>query len=141
MIPTSHHGSWAGSNRLWITDPTNPFRSDGTIECTAEGIDYAWSQDGKEQHGTIQLHGQPAALRMSFKDTYHAGDGMTMHGHVVDGVVRAFGTYGAGPEQPEWGWIIELDWRDPEAFVLRMFNVVPEVGAVPAVVLRGTRPS
>lgn len=141
MIPKSHHGSWTGPNRLWVTDPENPFRSDGTIECTEDGIDYTWSKDDKEHHGSIRLHGQPAALRIAFKDTFHAGSEMALHGHVVDGVMRTFGTYGAGPGQPEWGWIIELDWRDPEALVLRMFNVMPKVGSVPAVVLSGTRSS
>ena len=141
MIPESHHGSWAGPNRLWMHDPTQPFRSDGTIECTAEGIQYTWSKDDTEHRGTIRLHGQPAALRLALEDTFHAPTAMNLYGHLEDGVVRTYGTYGAGPDQPEWGWILELDWRDPEALVLRMFNVVPDVGAVPAVVLHGTRPS
>ena len=139
MIPKSHHGSWAGPNRLWLMDPDKPFRSDGTIECTAEGIDYTWSKEGKQHRGSLRIHGQPEALRIAFKDTFHAGTGMDLNGHLEDRVIRTYGTYGAGPDQPEWGWILELDWRDPEALVMRMFNVVPKVGAVPAVVLQGTR--
>lgn len=138
-MPTSHHGRWTGPNRLWVMDPNEPLRSDGTIECTAEGIDYTWSYEGKEQSGTIRLHGQPAALRIAFQDTFHSPKPMALHGHRTEGVVRSYGTYGAGPDQPEWGWILELDCRDPEALVLRMFNVVPGVGPVPAVVLHGAR--
>ena len=141
VIPESHHGSWSGTNRLWVTDPKNPFRSDGQIECSADGIDYTWSYEDKEQRGSMRLHGQPAALRMAFEDTFHAGPGMGLNGHMADGVLRAHGTYEAGPGHPEWGWIIELDWRDPDAFVLRMFNVMPEIGPVHAVVLHGTRSS
>ena len=141
LIPEGHHGAWAGPNRLWGRDPKQPSRSDGAIECSADGIEYTWSQGDKSHRGKIRLHGQPAALRMSFEDTFHSPSEMNLHGSLADGVVRTYGTYAAGPEQPEWGWIIELDWRDPEAFTLRMFNVVPKVGAVPAVVLAGKRPS
>ncbi|MEM7307710.1 MAG: hypothetical protein AAF682_13610 [Planctomycetota bacterium] len=139
MIPSTHHGSWTGPNRLWMTDPDRPFRSDGALECAADGIAYTWAHDGAEHRGTLRLHGQPAALRVAFQDTFHAASEMTLHGRLADGVLRAYGTYDAGPDQPEWGWVLELDWRDPEAFLLRMFNVVPQVGAVPAVVLHGAR--
>ena len=87
------------------------------------------------------MHGQPGALRASYHDSFHAGAGMGMNGYGQDGVVRLFGTYDAGADQPEWGWQIELDSRDPEAFVLRMFNVLPDVGPVHAVVFEGKRES
>lgn len=140
-IPESHHGAWKGPNRLWTTDPKKPARSDGAITVMKDGIDYRWSLGEKEHQGKIRLHGQAAALRLTLEDTFHSPKEMNLHGHLADGVIRTYGTYGAGPGQPEWGWILELDWRDPEAFVLRMFNVVPGHGVVPAVVLDGARPS
>lgn len=139
LIPDSHLGDWSGTNRLWLTDPDNPFRSEATIECRADGIDYTWAKGDTEHQGTIHLHGQPAALRLHIEDTFHAPAGMDLHGYTTDGVLRTYGTYEAGPGQPEWGWILELDWRNPEAFVMRMFNVVPGMGPVPAVVLSASR--
>jgi hypothetical protein len=139
LLPESHHGAWSGINRLWGPELKDPERSEGTIQCTDKGIEYTWSKGGKKHSGTISLHGQPAALRLAFEDTYHAGKGMTLHGHVAGGVVRGYGTYATGPGRPEWGWIIELDTRDPESLVFRMFNVVPGMGPVPAVVLHGKR--
>ncbi|MEM7205512.1 MAG: hypothetical protein AAF628_34970 [Planctomycetota bacterium] len=141
IFPPTHHGDWVGPNRLWITDPTQPFRSDGSLQCTADRVAYTWSYEGKEHHGSLQFHGQPAALRAEFQDSWHSQEAMSLHGNQRDGVVRLYGTYAAGPQQPEWGWVIELDVRDPEAFTLRMFNVVPEIGPVPAVVLAGARGS
>ena len=136
-LPHSHHGAWPGSNRLWIRDPARPFRSDGALEVAARTLRYSWAYEGKPQTGTLELRGQPAALRASWSDTFHAKEPFTLHGFEDAGVVRLFTTYDAGDEC--WGWRIELDFRDPEACTMRMFNVVPGLGAVPAVVLNGVR--
>ncbi|MEM1331546.1 MAG: hypothetical protein AAGG07_13405 [Planctomycetota bacterium] len=136
-LPQSHRGEWAGPNRLWVTDPTKPFRSDGTIELTDRVLHYTWAHEGKEHSGTITLSGQPEAMEAAWLDSWHAADGMTLHGFEDHGRVLLFCTYDAGGTP--WGWRIEIDLRDPEACVLRMFNVVPGFGVVPAVLLRGTR--
>lgn len=140
-LPASHHGAWRGPNRLWIMDPANPFRSDGTIAIEARAVRYAWSHEGHPHAGSIELRGQPSALKASWRDSFHAAEPFTLHGF-MDGssggsVLRLFTTYDAGDEC--WGWQIELDLRDPEACTMRMFNVMPGLGAVPAVVLNGTR--
>ena len=103
----------------------------------ARTLRYSWAYEGKPQTGTLELRGQPAALRASWSDTFHAKEPFTLHGFEDAGVVRLFTTYDAGDEC--WGWRIELDFRDPEACTMRMFNVVPGLGAVPAVVLNGAR--
>ena len=136
-LPPSHQGAWRGQNRLWIMDPATPFRSDGAIEVAPRALGYSWSYEGKPQWGSIELKGQPAALRASWSDTFHATEPFTLHGFMDGGIVRLFTTYDAGEEC--WGWQIELDFRDPEACTMRMFNVMPGAGAVPAVVLHGTR--
>ncbi len=119
-------------------DPNKPLRCEGTLAAEARSIAYPWSNEGAEQTGTLQLHGQPGALRGDLVDTWHAADGIAPHGYAEGGVVRLFGTYAVG-DGVEWGWRIELDTRDPEAFTRRMFNVMPEIGVVPSVVLAGAR--
>lgn len=139
MIPTTHHGRWSGENRLWLDGPGAPARCQAAMTCTADGVDIRWSHADKEHSGSLRLHGQPAALRLAFQDSFHAATEMSLHGTHESGLVVARGTYEAGPGHPEWGWIIELDWRDPDALVLRMFNVVPGEGPVLAVLLTATR--
>jgi hypothetical protein len=138
LIPTTHHGSWRGPNRLWMEDPTAAERSDGTLEVSASSVKYSWAFQGAAHHGEISLSGPAGALAAAWTDTWHAATGMSLHGFAEDGRVLLFGTYPAG-DGPDWGWRIELDSRDPEHFVLRMFNVPPSAGPVPAVDLRGAR--
>lgn len=141
MIPASHHGSWAGTNRLWFTDPTIPLTSEGTLELAGAGLTYTWVYDGAVQRGAIQLFGPAGACRAAWTDTWHARDGMVLNGLLVGGVLRLYCTYPAG-EGPEWGWRIEVDVRDPQAVELRMFNLPPDPATGPesyAVHLRGTR--
>jgi len=132
LLPASHAGSWAGQNRLWVIDPTNPFRSTGTIAVSGDRVRYTWSHEGEDQTGVLQLAGQRAALQGDWVDSWHASEGMVLHGYIHEGVVRLYGIYPV-ESMPPWGWQIELDTRDPEALVMRMFNVVPGVGVVPAV--------
>jgi hypothetical protein len=138
-IPTTHHGAWSGPNRLWMFDPDTPDRGDGTLEVAATTVRYTWTRGEKTHQGELDLAGQPEALRGEWTDDFHAAKGMTLHGFQREGVVHLYGTYPAGQGQPDWGWQIELDARDREAFTLRMFNVVPGEGPMPAVVLHGTR--
>ena len=136
-LPASHHGAWSGPNRLWMMDPANPSRSEGTITVAERVLRYTWSHDGKNHSGAIELKGQPAAFKATWSDSFHATDPFTLNGFMDAGVMRLFTTYDAGDEC--WGWQVELDLRDPEACVLRMFNVMPGLGTVPAVVLQGAR--
>lgn len=138
FIADTHLGDWSGPNRLWMMDPDKPDRSEGTITASAAAVQYSWSHDGKEHKGEIQFTGQPAALRAAWVDTFHAAEGQTLHGYAQDGVMHLFGTYPAG-NGIEWGWQIEIDTRDREAFALKMFNVMPTVGPVPAVALLAAR--
>jgi hypothetical protein len=137
VIPASHHGTFRGPNRLWFEGPS-PDRCEGTIESTASNLRYTWSFRGKPQHGEMELAGPAGALRCSWKDTWHAEQGMVLHGHARDGEVILYGTYPAG-NGPEWGWRIDIDARDPEHLLLRMFNLEPDGAPVLAVDLRGGR--
>lgn len=137
LIPSSHRGDWRGPNRLWFQGP-EPERSEGQLAVASRSVKYGWSYQGKSQSGEIDLWGPPGAVRAAWKDTWHAADGMALHGHLHEGVLRLYGTYPAG-EGPEWGWRIEVDTRDPEHLSLRMFNLLPGGVIVPAVDLRAAR--
>ena len=137
FLPSSHHGAWSGPNRLWIMDPTAPSRSTGAMTATGVSLRYSWAHEGAAHAGSIDLKGQPAAMQAIWRDSFHAKDPITLHGCTDAGVIRLYTTYDAGDES--WGWQIELDARDPESLVMRMFNVMPGLGAVPAVVLHGSR--
>ena len=138
MIPSTHHGSWRGPNRLWLEDPTVPQRSAGTLEATEAALSYTWSFQGAEQRGEIALSGPAGALRANWTDTFHAKEGVVLHGRSLDGQILVYGTYGGG-DGPDWGWRIEIDSRDPEHLVMRMFNLPPSGPPVPAVDLHGAR--
>ena len=138
MLPSTHHGTWKGENRLWLEDPNAPERSDGSIEVAEASLAYTWSFRGATQRGEIALSGPKGSMRADWKDSFHAADGMVLHGLFDDGVLRLYGTYSGG-EGPAWGWRIEIDLRDPEHCSLRMFNLEPAGALVPAVDLRGGR--
>ncbi len=76
-------------------------------------------------------------MTATWSDSFHATDPFILHGFFDSNLVRLFTTYDAG--DATWGWQVELDFRDPEACTLRMFNVIPGLGPVPAVSLQGVR--
>ena len=63
LVPPSHHGSWTGSNRLWVMDPDKPFRSTGTVEGAGSEVRYTWTHEDRSQTGVLRLSGPPEALR------------------------------------------------------------------------------
>lgn len=139
-LPEPHRGFFRGPNRLWLMPGTPVSRSEGTLEAGASRIAYTWAHEGKRHEGTLELFGPLASCRGELRDTFHAESGLTLHGFSEDGVVRLFTTYPAG-EGPDWGWRIELDLRDPEHFLIRMYNCLPGGPTVLAMELRGARAS
>lgn len=137
MIPESHHGAWKGPNRLWFENP-EPEMSEGTLVAAAGALNYAWFFGGQTQEGELELFGPAGAVRAAWKDTFHATSGMALHGRMDGGLLVLYGTYGAG-DGPEWGWRIEIDVRDPQHLLLRMFNIDPSDRSMLAVDLRGAR--
>ena len=139
MIPSSHHGRFAGPNRLWFMPGTPAHVSDGTLEVGADRVAVRWAHDGAPKEGLLLLRGPGPACRGDFTDTFHAASGLVLHGHVQGGTLRLFCTYPAGDGSPDWGWRIVLDWCDPDHFTLRMFNVKADGREALAVDLRGAR--
>lgn len=138
FFPPTHHGVWKGANRLWMMDPDNPSRSDGSAEVGPQSVTYTWEHEGVRHTGTIDLKGQPHALKANLTDTFHAAAGLTLHGFMRHGRINLYGTYPAG-DYGEWGWIIELDMQDREHFFVRMYNVIPGHDPVTAVVFQSSR--
>lgn len=134
---TTHQGAWSGINRLWLDGPVSE-SSQGTAEVEPLQIQYTWTFREKAHTGVVKLSGPAASLRADWSDTFHYPDGAVMHGRFREGLLKVYGTYPAG-DGPDWGWQIEVDLRDPETFVLQMFNVEPGSEPVIAVDLRGTR--
>jgi len=139
MIPATHHGRFAGPNRLWFMPGTPAHRSDGVLVVSATRVDVEWSHEGKAHRGSIALSGPAPACAAQFTDTFHAEKGMAFHGRGQGSGLVLYGTYPAGDGSPDWGWRIEMDWADPEHLHLRMFNVLPDGLEALAVDLRGAR--
>ena len=139
MIPSSHHGRFVGFNRLWLMPGTPAHVSEGTLLVAADRVAMAWAYEGAPKSGELVLRGPAPACRADFTDTFHAADGLVLHGHGDGRAVRLYCTYPAGEGLPDWGWRIVLDWYDPDSFTVRMFNVLPDGKEALAVELRGER--
>ena len=139
MIPPSHHGRFAGANRLWFMPGTPAHVSEGELLVAADRVSVRWAHEGVAKQGELVLRGPAPSCRGDFTDTFHAADGFVLHGHAQGSGVLLYGTYPAGAGLPDWGWRIALDWCDPDHFGLRMFNVMPDGLDVLAVELRGAR--
>ena len=139
LFPKTHFGAWRGLNRLWFGG-REPEYSDGTAQLDGRSLSYAWTFKGKGQEGLFRLFGPAAALRADWKDTMHANETMALHGFARDGVVYLYTTFSVGAG-PEWGWQVEVDTRDPEHLVTRMFLCKPDGSVQPASDLRTERVS
>lgn len=139
MIPSTHHGRFVGPNRLWFMPGTPAHVSEGTLLVAADRVSVRWAHDGAAKEGELVLRGPGPACRADFTDTFHAVDGLVLHGHRQGHTLRLYTTYPAGDGSPDWGWRIELDWYDPDHFGFRMYNVLPDGEEALAVDLRGAR--
>lgn len=140
MLPTSHHGRWRGTNRLWFRPDQPSHDSEGTLSIGPNTIDIAWALKDKAHAGTLQLKGSAPSTRVAWTDSFHASSGMTLHGPFRDGLLHAYTSYSDG-EGGYWGWTLELDLRSPDEVALRMFNVPPGSPPLLAVDLRAKRVS
>lgn len=113
--------------------------SDGALVVAADRVSVRWAHDGSPKKGEILLRGPGPSCRGDFTESFHAADGLVLHGNVQGSSVLLFTTYPAGPGLPDWGWRIVLDWCDPDHFSVRMFNVLPDGREALAVDLRAAR--
>lgn len=113
--------------------------SDAELVVAADRVSVRWAHHGAPKQGELVLRGPGPSCRGDFTDSFHAADGLVLHGHASGGAVFLYGTYPAGEGLPDWGWRIVLDWCDPDHFGLRMFNVLPDGKEALAVDLLGAR--
>ncbi len=139
MIPSSHHGRFAGPNRLWFMPGTPAHVSDGVLVVTADRVSVRWAHEGVAKEGELILSGPGPACRGDFTDTFHAASGLVLNGRRDGNGILLYTTYSAGDGSPAWGWRIALDWYDPDHFSFRMFNVLPDGKEALAVDQRGAR--
>lgn len=139
MIPSSHHGTFEGTNRLWLMPGTPAHVSPAKLVVAAQRVSVIWAHEGTAHEGSLALAGPAPSCRGDFTDTFHASTGLVLHGRVDGAELRLYGTYPAGDGSPDWGWRIVVDWSAPGGFGLRMFNVLPDGREALAVDLPGVR--
>jgi hypothetical protein len=132
-------GEWTGTNRLWLSpdDPVRESEGRATVERIAQGqfltVRYSWSYEGGAQDGLLLVALENPDLPAVWTDSWHMARNLMMCS--VDDTaadeLSVSGTY-AAPTGPDWGWRIAVR---PESggFALRMYNIPPGVGEVPAV--------
>ena len=138
MIPSSHHGHFVGSNRLWFMPGTPAHVSDGTLIVAADRVSVRWAHEGVPKEGELVLTGPPQSCRGDFTDTFHAASGLILHGHAQGSTDLLYCTWSMG-DSPAWGWRIVLDWYAPDQVSFRMFVVKPDGREALSVDLLGTR--
>lgn len=128
-------GAWDGRNKLWF-EPTQPAVESATsaeIRGEAAGrmisVRYTWVYEGKPCEGILLLGDDMKAGRCdaAWADSFHNSHRlMPLTGAAAgDGVITVTGNYPA-PPGPDWGWRITLEHSSPNAFVMRMHNIMPD---------------
>jgi hypothetical protein len=93
-----------------------------------------WTVDGTDQRGfmVLGIAAETGRARGAWMDSWHqAGEPMEFKGELVEGALRATGSYEVEGEQP-WGWRIEVK-RDGDSLLLWMDNLAPGGADDPAV--------
>jgi hypothetical protein len=142
-------GEWLGTNQLWFTpDQKEAFESEttATIVTAAQGrfvtMAYTWAHEGEPHGGVLVFYGEAKGepAKVAWFDTMHTGGQLMVFEQAPGEGVSLFGTYPA-PEGPDWGWRIQIDPVEGDSFALRMFNIPPGMGEIPAVLAQYRRNS
>ncbi len=127
-------GNWTGTNRLILPgDPDRMSQTVAAVTLMAKGtmcvINYTWLFDGDLQEGQLTLSylAEENTVEAMFLDTWHLSHKfMHMRGCITDNAATSVtGSYQV-PDNPDWGWRIEIEAREANTWQLRMFNVSPE---------------
>lgn len=130
-------GSWSGVAKTYL-DPTKPpleARWEGRMGLVLGGrfvrFEYRSELQGTPLAGEllVAFESGEQLWRTTWVDSFHTGTAIlvsTGSGGAGAAPVSLVGSYFAAPGHPHWGWRTELDDREREQLLIRMFNVSPE---------------
>jgi hypothetical protein len=128
-------GQWAGPSLLSFGPDHPTMSSDSTaivaavVNGTGRELRYAWSFEGKPQHGVMLIADDSGSGRcdIAWKDSFQCANRIVLltGAHAGDGEANVHGSYPA-PEGPDGGWRMTHEMPTPESLLLRMFNITPD---------------
>lgn len=127
-------GNWSGTNRLhtpWIKEnPISKSESVCSVETAAINkflkIEYTWIHEEKPQAGLLLIGNEKDSVKAVWIDSWHNGDKfMNCEGNVEGSSIKIKGFYSV-PDHPDWGWKMEIKFKNETSFKIIMHNVTPE---------------
>jgi len=121
-IDSAISGNWTGRGELWLDPEGNKAEyHDCTLTLQNRQLRYTWQYDSKMNTGTIDFDEDGAI----WKDSWHHPTPVRCQ-YVSDswGLFTLKCTYEV-PENPDWGWKINLSQRSDGTLVLQMTNIAP----------------
>lgn len=129
-------GLWKGTYRLvlsWLPNPDFISVSNIAIKCIANDkflvLSYDWQHEGVGQDGLILIGNinKQAGVTASWVDSWGmSGKIMNCYGTINQkGDIILLGSYEV-PDNPDWGWRIEIPCPNDNALQIVMYNISPE---------------
>jgi hypothetical protein len=135
-LNTRFLGNWQGTYRLvqsWLPNPDHICDSKMSITSVANGkflaFTYDWQHEGITQEGLILIgsNNKKAEVTASWVDSWGMDAKiMNCYGTINDqGDIVVHGSYQV-PENPDWGWRIEIPCPNDNTLQIIMYNLTPE---------------
>lgn len=129
-------GQWQGTYRLvlsWLPNPDFISVSNMTVKSIANDkflvLSYDWQHEGVSQDGLILIGNinTQAGVTASWVDSWGmSGKIMNCYGTInQQGDISLLGSYEV-PDNPDWGWRIEIPCPNDNALQIVMYNISPE---------------
>lgn len=129
-------GQWQGTYRLvlsWLPNPDFISVSNMTVKSIANDkflvLSYDWQHEGVDQDGLILIGNinTQAGVTASWVDSWGmSGKIMNCYGTInQQGDLILLGSYEV-PDNPDWGWRIEIPCPNDNALQIVMYNISPK---------------
>ncbi|WP_256009902.1 DUF1579 family protein [Desertivirga xinjiangensis] len=129
-------GQWQGTYRLvlsWLPNPDFISVSNMRIKSIANGkfleLSYDWHHEGVKQDGLLLIgnNNKQAVVTASWVDSWGmSGKIMNCYGTInQQGNIALGGSYEV-PDNPDWGWRIEIPCPTDNILQMIMYNLSPE---------------
>lgn len=129
-------GEWQGTYRLvmsWLPNPDHVSNSKMSITSVANNkflvLTYDWQHEGITQDGLILIgnNNKNAEVTASWVDSWGMGGKiMNCYGTINEqGDISVRGSYEV-PNNPDWGWRIEIPCPSQNTMQILMYNVTPD---------------